>query len=180
MSEFTVDVQLNDIAVRDTNVSDAVNEPFRAMILDMLADEAMTVSEIHEELSNRGFDRTENTVRHHVNELRDAGLIDVTRLEERRGDTSKYYRANTIVLSYSLPDSSDDVIDEMAKRIEPRIEEIVTYLRSDYADELEQIASKMAPCQHCKTQKYETYLLLTVLRRAFVRAHARDSHELTE
>jgi hypothetical protein len=60
MSEFTADVQLKDIAVRDTNLSDAVDEPFRAMILDMLADDAMTVSEIHEELENRGFDRTLN------------------------------------------------------------------------------------------------------------------------
>ncbi|MEA5386659.1 hypothetical protein VB779_05925 [Haloarculaceae archaeon H-GB11] len=54
MSEFTADVQLTDIAVRDTDVSDAVDEPFRAMILDMLADESRTVSDIHAELSRRG------------------------------------------------------------------------------------------------------------------------------
>jgi hypothetical protein len=30
----------------------------------------------------------------------------------------------------------------------------------------------MAPCQHCRNQKYETYLLLTILRRGFVDAHA--------
>lgn len=171
MSEFTADVQLKDIAVRDTNISDAVDEPFRAMILDMLVDDAMTVSEIHEELGDRGFDRTENTIRHHVNELRDAGLVEVARLEERRGGMSKYYRANTIVLSYRLPEGSEEIIDGMAAQIEPLVEEIVSQLRSEYRDDLQKIASEMTPCDHCKTQKYETYLLLTALRRSFVRAY---------
>lgn len=177
MSEFTADVQLKDIAVRDTNISDAVDEPFRAMILDMLVDVAMTVSEIHEELGDRGFDRTENTIRHHVNELRDAGLIEVARLEERRGGTSKYYRANTIVLSYRLPDGSEEIIDGMAARVEPLVGEIVSQLRSEYEDDLQKIAAEMIPCDHCKTQKYETYLLLTALRRAFVRAYTTDAQD---
>ncbi|MFB6183915.1 MAG: helix-turn-helix domain-containing protein [Haloarculaceae archaeon] len=176
MSEFTADVRLKDVAVRDTNVSAAVDEPFRAMILDMLADDAMTVGEIHDALAERGFDRTENTVRHHVNELRDAGLIEVARLEERRGATSKYYRATTVVLSYSLPDGSEDAVDEMAAEIEPLVADAVDLLRSAHGDDLERIAAEMAPCTHCRTQKYETYLLLTVLRRAFVRAHVRDGN----
>jgi len=170
MSEFTADVQLKDIAVRDTNVSDAVDEPFRAMILDMLVDDAMTVNEIHGELEDRGFDRTENTIRHHVNELRHAGLVEVTRLEERRGATIKYYRANTIVLSYRLPEGSEAAIDGMATRIEPQLEAVVSQLRTEHGDDLQEIAAAMTPCEHCKTQKYETYTLLTVLRRAFVRA----------
>jgi DNA-binding transcriptional ArsR family regulator len=171
MTEFTNEVRLKDIAVRDTNVSDAVDEPFRAMILDMLADDAMTVARIHEELADRGFDRTENTIRHHVNELRDAGLVEIARLEERRGGTSKYYRANTIVLSYALPDGADEAIDEIVDDIEPDVNELISHLDSEYSEELDRIASGMAPCRHCRTQKYDTYLLLTILRRAFVRAY---------
>ncbi|WP_411967834.1 winged helix-turn-helix domain-containing protein [Haloferax sp. YSSS75] len=173
MGEFTVDVQLTDIAVRDTNVSTALEEPFRAMILDMLADSAMTVGEIHEELERRGFERTENTIRHHVNELRDVGLVDIARLEERRGATAKYYRANTIVLSYAVPEAHDAAIDAMAANVEPQVADVVSHLQSEFGDELADIASEMSPCEHCQTQKYETYLLLTVLRRAFVRARTR-------
>lgn len=95
-------------------------------------------------------------------------------LEERRGGTSKYYRANTIVLSYRLPEGSDEAVTEMATRLEPQIEEIVALLRSEYGDDLREIATEMTPCDHCTTQKYETYLLLTVLRRAFVRTDATD------
>jgi DNA-binding transcriptional ArsR family regulator len=92
MSTFESDVELTDIVVRDTDVSNAVDEPVRAMILDMLAERSMTVEEVRDDLRSRGFDRTVNTIRHHVNELRDAGLVEVERMEERRGGTLKFYR----------------------------------------------------------------------------------------
>jgi DNA-binding transcriptional ArsR family regulator len=171
MSTFDGDHQLDDIAVRDTCVSDAIDEPMRAMILDILADETLTATDVHERLDDRGIDRTENTVRHHINELRDAGLVDVVRFEEGRGGTTKYYGANTIVLSYSLPDGVDAAVEEMVNAVQPQIEDALTTLTDNYADVIEEITVDMQPCEHCRTQKYETYVLLTVLRHAFVRAH---------
>lgn len=174
MSTPDRDHQLEDIAIRDTRVSDAIDEPMRAMILDILDEQALTAADVHERLADRGFDRTENTVRHHINELRDAGLVDVVRFEEGRGGTTKYYHANTIVLSYSLPDSADPAVDEMIDAIQPQITDALATLTEDYENAIEEIVGEMQPCEHCRTQKYETYVLLTVLRRAFVRAH-RDS-----
>lgn len=163
--------ELEDIAVRDTRVSDAIDEPMRAMILDILADETLTASEVHERLADRGIDRTENTVRHHINELRDATLVDVVRFEEGRGGTTKYYGANTIVLSYSLPESTDSAIEGMIDAVQPQVEAALATLTDDYDDVIDDITAKMQPCEHCQTQKYETYVLLIVLRRAFVRAY---------
>ena len=170
MTEFTADVDLEDIAVRDPSISSAVDEPSRAMILDMLAEDEMTIDKIDDELADRGYERTENTVRHHVNELREAGLVEVARLEERRGGTTKYYHANTIVLSYELPEGAVEELEPLVDEAEPRITELISDLRAEHSDVLGRLAGEMAPCQHCRDQKYETYLLLTVLRRAFVRA----------
>ncbi|MEA5386660.1 hypothetical protein VB779_05930 [Haloarculaceae archaeon H-GB11] len=105
-----------------------------------------------------------------MNELRDAGLVEVARLEERRGGTQKYYRATTIVLSYSIPDGRADDVDALAATVAPAVADLLDELRTDHWDELDAIVSEMAPCEHCRTQKYETHLLLTILRRAFVRA----------
>ncbi|WP_435119946.1 ArsR/SmtB family transcription factor [Halolamina sp. C58] len=171
MGSSGTDHRLDDIAVRDTRVSDAIDEPMRAMILDILSEEARTAAEVHERLDNRGVDRTENTVRHHINELRNAGLVDVVRFEEGRGGTTKYYHANTIVLSYSLPDSTDAAVDEMVDAVQPQITNVLATLTGEYDESLEEIIAEMQPCEHCQTQKYETYVLLTVLRRAFVRAY---------
>jgi DNA-binding transcriptional ArsR family regulator len=165
------DHRLTDIAVRDTRVSDAIDEPMRAMILDILSEEALTAGDVHENLQDRGIDRTENTVRHHINELRDAGLVDVVRFEEGRGGTTKYYGANTIVLSYSLPDSADPAVADMIDAIEPQVADALATLTDEFDDEIEGIVTDMQPCEHCRNQKYETYVLLTVLRKAFVRAY---------
>jgi len=163
MSSFGTDHRIEDIAVRDTRVSDAIDEPMRAMILDILSEEALTATEVHDCLGSRGIDRTKNTVRHHINELRDAGLVDVVRFEEGRGGTTKYYHANTIVLS-SLPDSADSIIEEMIDNVQPQIMDALATLTDEYDDEIEDIVTNMQPCEHCRTQKYETYVLLTVLR----------------
>jgi DNA-binding transcriptional ArsR family regulator len=171
MSTSDAEHELEDIAVRDTRVSDAIDEPMRTMILDILADETLTASEVHERLSDRGIDRTENTVRHHINELRDAGLVDVVRFEEGRGGTTKYYAANTTVLSYSLPESAEPAMEEMIDAVQPQVETVLATLTDEYDDVIDDITAEMQPCEHCRTQKYETYVLLTVLRRAFVRAH---------
>ncbi|MFB6152990.1 MAG: winged helix-turn-helix domain-containing protein [Halodesulfurarchaeum sp.] len=179
MADFGTEVELRDIVVRDTDVSAAVDEPVRAMILDMLADSEMQVAEVHESLADRGYERTENTVRHHLNELRDAGLVEVSRLEEQRGGTTKFYRANTIVLSYAIPEAAEDTLDEMAAAIQDSVGDLIEDLHREHAGDLEDIASDMAPCPHCRTQKYETYLLLTVLRRAFVRAQVASGSPLT-
>jgi len=171
MSSSGSDHRLDDIAVRNTRLSDAIDEPMRAMILDILADEALTATEVHDRLGDRGIDRTENTVRHHINELRDAGLVDVVRFEEGRGGTTKYYHANTIVLSYSLPESADAAIEEMIDAVQPQIGDALATLTGEYDDAIAAIVTDMQPCEHCQDQKYETYVLLTALRRAFVRAH---------
>jgi len=177
MSKSDVGHDLEDIAVRDTRVSDAIDEPMRAMILDILADETLTASGVHERLADRGIDRTENTVRHHINELRDAGLVDVVRFKEGRGGTTKYYGANTTVLSYSLPESAEPTIEQMMEAVQPQVETALATLTDEYADAIDEMTTEMHPCEHCRNQKYETYVLLTVLRQAFVRAHQQREAE---
>jgi len=52
----------------------------------MLADEEMTIEGIHGNSSD-GPDKAETTVRHHVNVLKDAGMVEIARLEEAGGGT---------------------------------------------------------------------------------------------
>jgi DNA-binding transcriptional ArsR family regulator len=161
--------RLRDIAVRDPRISAAIDEPMRAMILDALATEALSVGEIHRRLEDRGVDRTENTVRHHVNELRDAGLVEVARFEEGRGGTTKYYTATTIVLSYSIPESAAADLAEMTEALQPAVGDAIETLEAEFGDRIREVVADMDPCEHCRDQKYEDYLLLTAIRRAFVR-----------
>lgn len=79
-------------------------------------------------------------------------------MDERRGGTLKFYRANTIILSYSIPEESREEVAEMADWMGPRLEPLIEELLDEYGTDINRIADQMAPCEHCRNQKYETYL----------------------
>lgn len=170
MAEFSSEVNLKDIVVRDPETSAAVDDPVRASVLDVLDGGPKAVAEVHEILSKRGVDRSENTIRHHVNKLRGSGLVEVARMEEGRGGTTKYYKANTVVLSYTIPDAIENHVDEMVEGVSESVAETLDELETDYSDDLEDVVSEMKDCEHCSSQKKREFVALTVLRRSLVRA----------
>lgn len=165
MSLYTQDVSVDTVMLTDPEKAKAVENNVRAKILDMLADEEMMISEIHDELSRRDEDKAETTVRHHVNVLKDAGLVELTRLEEAGGGTLKYYRANTRMLSYELPVDAEETIDEISETIQDELREFIETVGSEHGADLRGIAEEMKPCEHCSTQRYEEYILRELINR---------------
>ena len=107
MALLDSDVSIREVVTTDPEKARALDNDVRAKLLDMLVDEEMTIEEIHGELQRRGEEKAETTVRHHVNVLQDAGMVEISRLEEAGGGTRKYYRSNTRVFSYDLPEEGE-------------------------------------------------------------------------
>lgn len=68
-------------------------------------------------LNRRGEKKAEMTVRHHVNVLKGANMVEIARLEDEDGGARKYYRSTTRTFSYDLPEKLDwrhigPVVDE--------------------------------------------------------------------
>lgn len=165
MSLYEADVNVENVITTDPGKAKALENDVRAKILDMLADEALTIEGIHAELERRGEEKAETTVRHHVDVLRDAGMVEIARLEEAGGGTLKYYRSNTRVFSYDLPEDADDHLDEAADRTREELSEVVEALLAEYGDDIEAVATEMKPCEYCSTQRYEEYILRELVNR---------------
>jgi len=127
MALLKSDVPIREVVTTDPEKAKALENDVRAKIIDMLADEEMTIEGIHEELQRRGEDKAETTVRHHVNVLKDAGMVEIARLEEAGGGTRKYYKSNTRMFSYDLPEGSDQTLSAAQ---EHTTEELRTLLES--------------------------------------------------
>lgn len=97
--------------------------------------------------------------------------MGIVRFEARRGSTTRDYHANTIGLSYSLPDSADAVVEKMTAATQPQVTRALNHLTGEYEESIGDITREMQPCDHCQDQEYETCVPLTVLRRAFMCAH---------
>lgn len=165
MSLYTADVTVENVITTDPEKAKALENDVRAKIVDMLADEEMTIEEIHAELARRGEEKAETTVRHHVNVLKDAGIVELSRLEEAGGGTRKYYQSNTRVFSYELPDDAETPLTEMAATARDEFQDSVATVVDQHGDEIEAIAKGMKPCEYCSTEHYEEYILRELLNR---------------
>ena len=179
MALLESDVPVRAVVTTDPETANALENDVRAKILDMLADEEMTIEEIHAELQRRDEDKAETTVRHHVNVLTDADMVEIARLEEAGGGTRKYYESNTRVFSYDLPEDSEQTLSAPQ---EHTIEELRTLLESLYethGDDIESVAEEMKPCEYCATQHYEEFILRELLDRALLELGERSVEEFS-
>ncbi len=168
MALLESDVPIREVITTDPAKAKALENDVRAKVLDMLADEEMTIEEIHEELQRRGEEKAETTVRHHVNVLKDADMVEIARLEEAGGGTRKYYKSNTRVFSYDLPEDADETLATAQETASEELASLIEVLYGEHGKEIETVAREMKPCEYCETQHYEEFILRELLNRALI------------
>jgi DNA-binding transcriptional ArsR family regulator len=166
MSLLEADVPIQDVITTDPEKAKALENDTRAKVLDMLAEEEMTIEEIHAELERRGDEKAETTVRHHVNVLKEADMVELARLEEAGGATQKHYKSNTRVFSYDLPEGFDDSLDDAMACTREGLVDLIDHLFENHGDEIRIVAREMKPCEYCDTQHYEEFILRELVNRA--------------
>jgi DNA-binding transcriptional ArsR family regulator len=166
MSLLESDVPVREVITTDPAKAKALENDVRAKILDMLADREMTIAEIRMELAERGEDKAETTVRHHVNVLSDASIVEISRLEEVGGGTRKYYKSNARVFAYDLPEGADEQLAGARATVREGIHSLVEELYAEHGDEIEAVAREMQPCEYCETQYYEEFVVRELVDRS--------------
>lgn len=166
MSLLEADVPIRNVITTAPEKAKALENDIRAKILDMLAEEEMTIEDIHAELQRRGDEKAETTVRHHVNILKDAEMVELARLEETSGATQKYYKSNTRVFSYDLPEDSNDSLDDALGCTREELTGVIDRLLETHGEEIERVAEEMKPCEYCATQHYEEFIVRELMNRA--------------
>ena len=168
MALLESDVPIREVVTTDPEKAKALENDLRAKILDALADEAMTVAGIHAELQHRGEEKAETTVRHHVNVLQDAGMVELARLEEAGGGTRKYYRSNTRVFSYELPDGSDEQLAAAGETMTAALGEALETVYEQHGEDIGAVAAEMKPCEYCASQHYEEFVVRELVSRGLL------------
>ncbi len=86
----------------------AIADPVRAAILALLYRRTLTAEQIFERLGRRGKKKALTTVRHHIDVLRSAGLVDIVKVVESRGGVTKHYGTSTRLLMQNPQDDFDE------------------------------------------------------------------------
>jgi DNA-binding transcriptional ArsR family regulator len=160
------DVAVTDVVAADLERVGALDSRLRAMVLDVLADGERPVEEIRNELGARGAERAETTVRHHVDVLREAGLVELSRVEDAGGGVRKYYRANTRLVPYDLPDDAGERLADAATVTRAGLSALLDSLAENHAAAIRAVAEDLDSSELCGTQRREEYVVRQLVTRA--------------
>ena len=85
----------------------ALYYPIRGKIVELLNKKQFNVEQITRRLKKFGYKKAVTTIRHHIEILKDSGLIEIIKIEESRGAITNYYGSSTKLLDFSLPSDFD-------------------------------------------------------------------------
>ena len=97
------EITIDRIMLANYDVFKALNDPIRGKIVQLLHKKQLNVEQITRRLKKFGYKKAVTTIRHHVEILKDSGLIEIVKIEESRGAVTKYYGSSIKLLDFTLP-----------------------------------------------------------------------------
>ena len=152
-------IKVNRIVTTNSTHAKAIEDPIRVKILHLLYNEKLTVERITAKLKKLGINKAVTTVRHHIEILKDANLVEVVKIEEARGAIIKYYGTSIKILDYDIPKDFDKTYDAIIKSTETKLEKLLKNIqtKSSFEKSIKSNSSKVG---------YDQYLILEIVNRA--------------
>ncbi len=96
-------VKINKTFSITTCQANAIKDPIRTKIIQILYHDELSTDQIFSKLTNFGFKKSLPTIRHHIDILKDSKFIEIAKIKESRGTVIKFYRSTTCLLDFSVP-----------------------------------------------------------------------------
>lgn len=179
---FEKNVRQVGVVVTDPGRARAIGDPVRSAMIHILSKQAGSISDIKAKLEKQGISLAETTVRHHLDMLKKAGLVELTKLVDSRGGVLKYYAANVRLVEHRAPEDFDEKLEDAIKDASLDVKKFAEKLVKNYRREISSVAKSLKPCPHCSQEHFTEYVILEVLNRAIARASQEEDfkHLLTD
>ncbi len=133
----------------------ALEDPIRGKIVQMLYKKNLNVEQIHRRLKKFGFKKAVTTIRHHVEILKNSGLIEIVKIEELQGATTKYYGSSIKLLDFTLPFDFDKNYSKIISKTSLKLGNVISLISKNFS----------------KTRKvsqinYNNYITVEIINRA--------------
>ena len=142
------------IAVNN-DVSRALARPTRGKIVELLNKKQLNVEQIRRRLKKLGYKKSVTTIRHHIEILKDSGLIEITKIEESQGAITKYYGSSTKLLDFMLPSDFDENYSKIISKTSLKLEKIIGPILKNF--------SKTRKIQQIN---YNKYIVMEIMNRS--------------
>ena len=118
-------ISVNRILVTSIDHAKAIEDPARAKIVQMLYNKNLNAEQITLQLKKEGHKKALTTIRHHLDILKESDLIEIVKIEERRGAITIFYGTSTKLLDYKTPKDFDQKYSRLIKSTSSKLQKIV-------------------------------------------------------
>ena len=151
-------IKVNRILTTSVKHARAIEDPSRSKIIEILYHRALSADQISNELKKTGYKKALTTVRHHLDILKDSGLIEIAKIEESRGAITKFYSTSTKLLGYAAPADFDSTYSKVINSTSVKIEKILRNLTPK--------TTNTKKTKGDNSERYSQYLVMEIMNRA--------------
>ena len=126
-------ITIDRIMLANYDVFKALNDPIRGKIVQLLHKKQLNVEQITRRLKKFGYKKAVTTIRHHVEILKDSGLIEIVKIEEARGAITKYYGSSTKLLDFTLPSDFDKNYSKIIAKTSLKLGKVVNSILKNFS-----------------------------------------------
>ena len=119
------EISIDRMITTNYDVSRALAIPTRGKIVELLNKKQLNVEQITRRLKKLGYKKSVTTIRHHIEILKDSGLIEITKIEESRGAITKYYSSSTKLLDFLLPSDFDENYSKIISKTSLKLAKVI-------------------------------------------------------
>ena len=149
-------ISVNRIIATSIDHAKAIEDPARAKIVQMLYNKNLNAEQITLQLKKEGYKKAVTTTRHHLDILKESGLIEIVKIEERRGAITKFYGTSTKLLDYETPKDFDQKYSSLIKSTSSKLQKIVNTM-----------SKKTGKTTKSNTKReFNQYLMMEIVNRA--------------
>jgi len=149
------EITTNRIILTNYEIFRALDDPIRGKIVQLLHKKQLNVEQITRRLKKFGYKKAVTTIRHHVEILKDSGLIEIVKMEEARGAITKYYGSSTKLLDFTLPSDFDKNYSNLISKTSLKLNKLVSPILKNF--------SKTRKIQQIN---YNNFIIMEIINRA--------------
>ena len=149
------EVTIDRIIAANYDVFKALDDPIRGKIVQLLNKKQLNVKQITRRLKKFGYKKAVTTIRHHIEILKNSGLIEIAKIEESRGAITKYYSSSTKLLDFTLPLDFDENYSKLISKTSLKLGKVIGPILKNF--------SKTRKIQQIN---YNNYIVMEIVNRA--------------
>ncbi len=159
------EIKINKILATNIEQAKALDDYARIRILQILYHKQLSTEQIVEELHKEGYKKATTTIRHHLDVLKDTGLVEIVKMEEIRGAVLKYYGTTVKVLSHKIPPNFENEFSKTITDASVKLEKVIKNIAQTTGSKMKKKNSSKIAAE----PSYEEYLLVEIINRAMTK-----------